>query len=277
MSADSYPEKYWHCYVLRPGEKKNSRSGIANDLTFEQLRTEIVEPWRSGKPFAVAGMVVKDRNAISEIRVAHTPEPMKRYSDEHYARMRASGVTDLATDPRHLPFTNGRDFTNELLFSSLDADAPPPDIALVLQLCERLPLAARVLEIRRAGKPPYQIQDEYDVQDLLHAVIRAYIKNSITEEPLGKVGGARSSRADIAVEELGVIIEVKFVRSPKDQARIVDEFAQDLLLYSAWQPLKTFVYFVYNSRDLRDPEALQKLQGSTELNGKKYGTYVILA
>lgn len=67
------------------------------------------------------------------------------------------------------------------------------------------------------------------------------------------------------------------MRNPTDQNRIVEEFAQDLLQYSKWQPLETFIYMVYNWRDRHDPETLEKLGGNQESAGKKYRTYVILA
>lgn len=271
------PETFWHCYVRLPGSKEEARQGVVNDSTLADLRRDIIQPWLQGTRFAVAGTIVADKSAISEIRIVYTPRPAKVYSDEHYARMRASGITDFATDPRFLPFSKGVDYTNQLLFAADASSAPQPSIALLLQLCERLPLAARLLASRRKGKTPYDIIDEYDVQDLLHTVIRAYMKYTVDEEPLGKVGGARSSRADLALADLNALIEVKFVHGPNDQQRIVEEFAQDLLLYSAWAPLQTFIYFVYNSADLRDPEALRKLQGDNMLNSKKYRTFIVLA
>ena len=277
MTGTPYPEKFWHCYVTLPGTRKEARKGVVNDLSLAQLHKQILDPWRQGISFTVAGVIVSDKTAITEIRIVHTPSPKQVYSDDHFTRMSASGIADLATDSRFLPFGKGTDYTNELLFLSAEVGPPQPDMALILHLCERLPLVARLLASRKRAKAAYEIDDEYDVQDLLHAVIRGYLKYSVDEEPLGKVGGVRSARADIAIADLGILIELKYVSGPTDQQRLVEEFAQDLLLYSAWPPLKTFVYLVYNASDLRDPEALQRLQGETVLNSKKYRTYIILA
>src|SRR5438034_3087369 len=217
MTNTPYPEKFWHCYVTLPGTKKEARKGVVNDLSLDQLHKQILEPWKQGIPFTVAGVIVGDKMAITEIRIVHTQFAMQRYSDEHFARMSASGITDLATDPRFIPFGKGTDFTNELLFLSAEVGAPQPDVALILQLCERIPLVARLLASRRRSRAPYEITDEYDVQDLLHAVLRGYLKYSVDEEPLGKVGGARSGRADIAIGDLGILIELKYASGPKDQ------------------------------------------------------------
>lgn len=274
---NSYPEKYWHCYVALPGKKKDRDRAVINDATPDQIRYEVVEPWHEDRPFTVSGSIVKSRTTVDEIRIVQTPHPQSVYADQHNAEMRAVGFADLATDRRLLPFGKGKDYTNDLLFQSLSPQAPAPAIALLLRLCERLPDSARVLATRQRSKAPYVVMDEYDAQDLLQAVIRAYFKYSVREEPIGRVGGAKSGRADFAIEDLGVIVEVKFVRGPTDQNRIVEQFAQDLIHYSKWQPLRTFIYMVYNSRDLRDPEALERLGGDQEIAGKKYRTYVVLA
>jgi len=273
----SYPENYWHCYVALPGRKRDRDRAVINDATRDQIRHEVVEPWHEDRPFTVSGTIVKSRAAVDEIRIVQTPQRQSLYADQHNAEMRAAGIADLATDPRLLPFGKGKDYTNDLLFQSLSPQAPAPDIALLLRLCERLPDSARVLATRQRSKAAYVVIDEYDVQDLLQAIIRAYFKYSVREEPIGRVGGAKSGRADLAIEELGVVVEVKFVRGPADQNRVVEEFAQDLVQYSKWQPLRTFIYVVYNSRDLRDPEALEKLGGDQEIAGKKYRTYIVLA
>jgi hypothetical protein len=274
MSAPNRPEKYWHCWVQLLGQQKRS---VENDLSFQELQDRIVTPWHRNVPFPVAGKVVTGRDSIQEIRIAYTPNPKEYYANEHDRHCSANGVADWATDRRLLPLTKGKDFTHELLFANLTTLEPELEIGLILKLCARLPNAARILASRRAKKKPFAITDEYDVQDLLHAVLRAYLKYSVQEEPLSKIGGVRSSRADVAIEELGTIVEVKYVRGPADQQRLIDEYSNDLLLYTAWPHLKHLIFLVYNSQDLRDPEALDKLGGPQEINGVSFTSYIVRA
>ncbi len=152
--------------------------------------------------------------------------------------------------------------------------SPASEIQLLLQLCKRLPNSAKVLTRRRSNKVAYEIVDEYDVQDLLQAIIRAYFKYSVSEEPIGKLAGS-SSRADFAIEELGVIIEVKYVHGPNEQERIKNQFAEDQQSYSRWQHLQHFIYVVYGADDLKDPESLDELAGARELNGKRFVAYIV--
>lgn len=276
MDLSNPPEKFWHCAVkLTP----KARHSVENDLTFADLDRKIVQPWLTGRPFTVGGTIVppglKDGG---EIKITHTPEPARVYADRHYARMQRSGVADLATNPALLPLGQGEDHTYDLLFSGGIQAAPDADVELVIRLCQRLPQTARILANRaRKGKQPFEISDEYDVQDLLHGVLRAYVKYSVQEDPLPKMGGAKSSRADISIEELGTLIEVKYVHRPDDQKRIFEEYSQDLVLYTKWPYLKTLVFLVYNSGDLRDPEALGKLGGKQDVEGRRFEVRMVLA
>jgi hypothetical protein len=182
----------------------------------------------------------------------------------------------MATDRRTLVFDEGKDFTHEMLFQEPGETLSGSESDLVLSVCQRIGATARILAHRDRQKPGYVINDEYDVQDLLHATLRAVIKRSVQENPIGKVGGVRGSRADICVEELGILIEVKFARLPADQKRLVHEFSEDLVLYSGWHPLKILVFIVYNSGTLRDPEALLGLGGAKEIDGRRFEVKVLL-
>lgn len=152
--------------------------------------------------------------------------------------------------------------------------APSAEIQLVMQLCGRLNHSAKVLNRRRAGKQPFEITDEYDVQDLLQAILRAYFKYSISEEPISKLAGS-SSRADFAIQDLGVIIEAKYVHGPNEQDRISKQFAEDVQAYSLWAHLEHFFYVVYGADDLKDPELLDQLTGPKEANGRRFRAYIV--
>ncbi len=108
---------YWHVRV-EASAGSNVRKGCANDLSFDALQAQVVEPWRSSRPFTVQGVIVRPDN-LSEIQIVQTSEPARAYADEHNARMRAQGIADLATDRRRLPFSVGRDWTQKLLFDPL--------------------------------------------------------------------------------------------------------------------------------------------------------------
>lgn len=275
MDLSSPPSRYWHCRVKLAREKRYS---VVNDLTFDQLEHTIIRPWNSGRAFTVAGTIVRPGSEVSEIRIEHTDQPQSFFAQEHNRTMRSSGIWDAATDRTLLPFSRGTDATFELLFSGQSQEPTLSDVEIVKRVCSRLPQAARILAVRsRKGRSAFEIVDEYDVQDLLHATLRAYLKHSVQEDPLPKVAGAKSSRADISIEELGILVEVKFVHGPQDQKRIFEDVSQDLLLYAQWPHLKHLFILIYNSADLRDAEAFEKLSSDQEINGKRFNVQIILA
>lgn len=275
MDLGNPPAQYWHCSVKAPQAKRPS---IVNDLAFPDLKRRIVDPWLEGRPFSISGQIVKSPSAVSEIRIAHTTYPMQHYANAHNARMRARGISDWATNRALIPLWEGEDVTNDLLFSRGIFVAPEPNVELIIRICQRLPRTAKIIGTRsRKGKHGFEITDEYDVQDLLHAVIRAYVKYLVQEDPLPKQAAARSGRADLSIEELGVLIEVKYVRGPDDQRRIFEEYSQDLVLYTKWPHLKTLIFVIYNSVDLRDPEAFEKMSGPNELDGRRFTVRIVLA
>lgn len=247
-----------------------------NDLTIDRLLREIVEPWHAGRLFTIGGRIIRKPSEVLEIKITQTQEPQKAYAERHVASMRGTNVIDMATDTRYLPIWQGIDHTSELLFSELTSEPPIADEQMIVTLCQRAPSAARILSNRRRGKPAFTFSDEYDVQDFIHALIRAYVKYSVQEDPIGKIAGTKSSRADISIEDLGILIEVKFVRTPDDQKELVKQFSEDLVLYTKWAPLKTLLYVVFNSSDLADPEALTKLDGKKDILGCVFKSKMIL-
>jgi hypothetical protein len=275
MQSTTQPDVYWHCAVHVAGDKKPV---VVNDLRFADLERTIVRPWHEARPFTVSGKVIRSSEQVESIKITYTPRPRSHYAEVHDAQMHHAGIADMATNRSLIPLSQGEDHTFELLFSGASQSAPPPDTEMVVQLCKRLPQAARILATRsRKGKTPYEITDEYDVQDLLHAVLRAYLKYSVQEDPLPKMAGAKSGRADVSIEEIGVLIEVKYVHGPEDQKRLFEDYSQDLVLYSQWSHLKTLVFLIYNSADLRDAEAFEKLASTQEIGGRRFVVKVVLA
>lgn len=272
----TYPDKYWHCAIKLISQKDYS---VINDLSFEELQKKVIKPWMDLKPFNIDGKIVNKRESLEEIKITQTSEKQNYYEQIHDAKMRRANIIDAATDRKMLPLDEGHDYTQELLFGTAlkqSQSSDDPSLMIVERVCERIGRTANLLKNRiRKGKKPFMVEDEYDIQDILQATLRAFIKHSVQENPLPKLAGT-ASRADITIEDLGLLIEIKYVRGPNEQKNLVDDFAKDILLYSKWEHLKVFFYLVYNSDDLRDSEELEQLSGWKEINGKKFKVKVIL-
>ena len=158
----------------------------------------------------------------------------------------------------------------------MNHEAADVDVSTIVQICRRLRNSAQTLSARKRKKLNFVIADEYDVQDLLLAVLRAHLKQVISEEPFGKVANAASGRADLAIQKLGVLIEVKLVRTAGDQRRILDDFGKDMNLYAKWPHLKHLICFIYNSHLLADAEAFEELDGTREISGRRFSIKIVL-
>jgi len=55
-------------------------------------------------------------------------------------------------------------------------------IIIVSKICDRFNLVARQLRNRHESRPTLEIEDEYDVQDLMHALLRIFFEDIRPEE-----------------------------------------------------------------------------------------------
>ena len=80
----------------------------------------------------------------------------------------------------------------------------------------------------------WEIGNEYNVQDMLWAVLAPVFPDLEDEENLPSLG-PKHPRADLGVPRLRTIIEVKYLRNnrQRDRAKIIEEIAADASLYLA--------------------------------------------
>ena len=73
------------------------------------------------------------------------------------------------------------------------------------RLCERFHLLSRQLRDRHAGRPSFEIEDEYDVQDLLRAVLAIDFEDIRSEEWTPSYAGG-AARMDFLIKPLGIVL-----------------------------------------------------------------------
>jgi hypothetical protein len=119
------------------------------------------------------------------------------------------------------------------------------------QICSGFSTAARVLSSRRHKREPFIIKDEYDVQDLIEALLRIDFPDVRPEEPNPSVAG-QSTRVDFFLKQERLIVEAKMAREGYKDAQIGDDLIKDLARYHVREDYDQLVCFVY------DPEFLVK-------------------
>lgn len=116
-------------------------------------------------------------------------------------------------------------------------------------ICSRFHDIARQLRKRHDDRPTLDVRDEYDVQDLLHALLRLYFNDIRPEEWTPSYAGA-SSRMDFLLKQEQVVVEAKKTRANLKDKQLGEQLIIDIARYKAHPDCQTLYCFVY------DPEGL---------------------
>lgn len=81
-------------------------------------------------------------------------------------------------------------------------------VGLIVGLCRRFPAIVRELAARHHNRPPFVINDEYDVQDLMRALLRGVFDDVRPEEPTPSRGGV-ASRSDFLLKREQIVVETQ--------------------------------------------------------------------
>lgn len=124
----------------------------------------------------------------------------------------------------------------------LDSQNP---INLVEYICTRFHLVAKQLRSRYNKRRTLEIEDEYDVQDLLHCLLRLYFDDIRSEEWTPSYAGG-SSRMDFLLKNESIAIEIKKTRKGLGQKELGDQLIVDKERYREHPSCKTLFCFVYD-------------------------------
>lgn len=104
---------------------------------------------------------------------------------------------------------------------------------------------AMALRERREDNATLTINNEYDVQDLLHSLLQLYFEDVRKEE--GNISDAGSNtRLDFLLKNENIAIEVKMTRENLKDKKICDELIVDIARYKEHKNCKTLVIFIYD-------------------------------
>jgi hypothetical protein len=171
-------------------------------------------------------------------------EEAQAFADRDYGRIelstsrKASIIGHLLTrlcagQLRTLTSAGTVEFANE----HLDA------VQAALQVGSRLRAMARSLRHRRKGKPPFEITDEYDFQDLFRTVLNVFF-DDIREEEVTPTHAGASSRIDFWLPEFALGIELKLTRSGLGDKEVGEQLIVDRDRYKARAGIKHLVCLV---------------------------------
>lgn len=150
-------------------------------------------------------------------------------------------------------------------------------VELVRTLCSRFHLFALQLQKRHGKRPTIAFDDEYDVQDAMHALLRLHFDDVRAEEWTPSCAG-NASRTDFLLKREQVVVETKVTRTKSrklDQREITNQLIIDKERYRTHPDCKTLVCFVYDPDHLCDNVAA--LESDVSSQGPPLRVEVIVA
>jgi hypothetical protein len=116
----------------------------------------------------------------------------------------------------------------------------------------------RQLARRQDDRPPFLVEDEYDVQDLVHALLRSYTDDVRPEEVAPSYAGA-SSRMDFLLKEQRTVVEAKLASEKLRDKQIGEQLIIDIQRYQAHPDCKILICMVYDPKGcIRNSAGLEK-------------------
>ena len=101
------------------------------------------------------------------------------------------------------------------------------------------------LRTRHDSRTTLDVVDEYDVQDLLYALLRIYFDDVRPEEWAPSYAG-KSARADFLLKPEGIVVECKKTRQGLGAKEIGDQLIVDIARYKEMKSCRTLVCMVYD-------------------------------
>lgn len=141
-----------------------------------------------------------------------------------------------------------------------------PVLKDLINQMNRFHRAAKRLERRHDKRPGWVIDDEYDVQDLLHGILLCQYDDVRAEEWVPSYAGG-GARIDFLLPEDSIAIEIKKTRSSLSTPKLAEQLIVDISRYQQHPSCKTLVCFIYDPMALIENPAgfikdLQSLQDS---------------
>lgn len=148
----------------------------------------------------------------------------------------------------------------------LESIPAPSNLAKIEKICRRFKIVARQLRNRYQGRDTLEINDEYDVQDLFHALLKLEFDDVRAEEVTPSYAGG-SSRTDFLLKNERVVVETKKTRQGLSDNEIGKELIIDIERYQTHSDCKLLICFIY------DPEGkIGNPQGLiNDLEGRPHG------
>ncbi len=116
---------------------------------------------------------------------------------------------------------------------------------IIAMLAERFHRVVRQIRQRHDNRPTLAVADEYDVQDLLHALLTICFDDIRKEEWAPSYAGG-ASRMDFLLPEIETVIETKMIRPSLSTKELGEQLIVDIAKYKSHPACRTLFCLVYD-------------------------------
>ncbi len=136
-------------------------------------------------------------------------------------------------------------------------DYSPTSGDLIIKLINRFHIIVRQMLHRHSNRNTIEINDEYDVQDLFHALLRIDFEDVRAEEYTPSYAGS-ATRMDFLLKKEKIVVEVKKTRNSLKDKEVGEQLIIDIQHYKVHPDCKRLICFVYYpDNKIKNPRGLE--------------------
>lgn len=235
------------------------------DNNFDSV-TELIQRGQQGKVCGVAFEGV-GKTGNGSLILLPRPDKLTVRPDDWF---NASLSVSLPHLPQHIQNNIGQENNSEQ--SSVEV-MEEDDYKYIKKIFEKFYLVSEQLEYRYENRDTLNINDEHDVQDLLHSLLWLEFDDIRDEENAPSHAGS-SSRIDFLLKKKSIGVEVKIAYSGHEEKKLKNEISEDKEHYKQHPDCEKLFVFIYDpDRELNNPHGFERDLSSK--NGP-LGTEVII-
>jgi hypothetical protein len=130
-------------------------------------------------------------------------------------------------------------------------------LSIIESLCYKFHVVSIQLQERHENRQTLIVNDEYDVQDLFHALLRIFFDDVRDEEWTPSYAG-QASRMDFLLKDYATVIEIKKTRAGLGKKEIGNQLIVDIERYKSHPDCNTLICFVYDPESrIKNPRGLE--------------------
>jgi hypothetical protein len=131
-------------------------------------------------------------------------------------------------------------------------------VQIILQIGDKFKTISRQLKIRHAKRSTIEINDEYDFQDLFHALLRLFFNDIRAEEWVPSYAGG-NKRTDFLLSAHSIAVELKHSRPSMSAKELGDQLVVDIANYEKHPGIRIVICLVFDSEGyIVNPAGIEK-------------------